>query len=74
MPDLEMRPAEWLLMSDGRIRRVVTVGTELLLYDAWIRARIRKCACGAPAIRETCGSAECVARLWAADRSEGNGG
>ncbi len=74
MPDLEMRPAEWLLMSDGRIRRVVTVGTELLLYDAWIRARIRKCACGAPAIRETCGSAECVARLWAAGRSEGNRG
>ena len=35
MPDLEMRPAEWLLMPDGRLRRVVTVGTELVLYDAW---------------------------------------
>ena len=67
MPDLESRPAEWLLMSDGRIRRVVTVGTELVAYDAWLRARIRKCACGAPAIRETCGSAACVARLWAAE-------
>lgn len=69
MPDLEMRPAEWLLMSDGRIRRVVTVGTELVAYDAWQRARIRKCACGAPAIRETCGAAACVDRLWAAERS-----
>jgi hypothetical protein len=68
MPDLEMRPAEWLLMSDGRIRRVVTVGTELVAYDAWQRARIRKCACGAPAIRETCGAAACVARLWAEGR------
>jgi hypothetical protein len=64
-----MRPAEWLLMSDGRIRRVVTVGTELVAYDAWQRARIRKCACGAPAIRETCGAAACIARLWAAGRS-----
>jgi hypothetical protein len=69
MPDLEMRPAEWLLMPDGRIRRVVTVGTELVAYDAWQRARIRKCACGAPAIRETCGAAACIARLWAAGRS-----
>lgn len=69
MPDLEFRPVEWLLMPDGRIRRVVTVGTELVLYDAWQRSRIRKCACGAPAIRETCGSAACIARLWAAKPS-----
>ena len=69
MPDLEMRPAESLLMPDGRIRRVVTVGTELVAYDAWQRAQIRKCACGAPAIRETCGAAACIARLWAAGRS-----
>jgi hypothetical protein len=72
MPDLESRPAEWLLMSDGRIRRVVTVGTELVAYDAWLRARIRKCACGAPAVRETCGSAACIAGLWARERSSGS--
>jgi hypothetical protein len=72
MPDLESRPAEWLLMSDGRIRRVVTVGTELVAYDAWLRARIRKCACGAPAIRATCGSAACIAGLWERERSPGS--
>ncbi len=71
MTDLEMRPAEWLLMSDGRLRRVVTVGTELVHYDAWLRARVRKCGCGAPAIRETCGSPACVAGLWARKRSGG---
>jgi hypothetical protein len=69
MPDLESRPAEWLLMSHGRIRRVVTVGTELVAYDAWLNAQIRKCACGAPAIRATCGSSSCIAELWARKRS-----
>jgi hypothetical protein len=67
----ESRPAEWLLLPGGGIRRVVTVGTELVPYDAWLRAQVRKCACGAPAIRETCGSPECVAGLWAAGRSGG---
>jgi hypothetical protein len=70
MPDLESRPAEWLLMPNGRIRRVVTVGSELVAYDAWLRAQVRKCACGAPAIRETCGSPACVAGLWVRERGK----
>jgi hypothetical protein len=68
---MESRPAEWLLLPSGGIRRVVTMGTELVPYDAWLRAQTRKCACGAPAIRETCGSPACVAGLWARERNGG---
>ena len=71
MTDLKSRPAEWLLLPGGGIRRVVTMGTELVPYDAWLRAQVRKCACGAPAIRVTCGAPACVAGLWAAERSGG---
>lgn len=62
---------EWLALPDGTLRRVVTVGSELLPPDAAARAVAPKCACGEPrrARSQSCGAAECVARLWAALKS-----
>ena len=59
--------AEWLALPDGTVRRVVTVGSELLPPDAAARAVAPKCACGEPrrARAQSCGAAECVERLWA---------
>jgi hypothetical protein len=64
-------PREWLALPDGTIRRVVTVGCELLPPDAAARAVAPKCACGEPrrARDQSCGAAACVERLWAAARS-----
>ena len=58
---------EWLALPDGTVRRVVTVGSELLPPDAAARAVAPKCACGEPrrARAQSCGAAECVERLWA---------
>ena len=62
---------EWLALPDGTVRRVVTVGSELLPPDAAARAVAPKCACGEPRrIRaQSCGAAECVERLWASMKS-----
>ena len=58
---------EWLALPDGTVRRVVTVGSELLPPDAAARAVAPKCACGEPrrARAQSCGAAECVERRWA---------
>ena len=60
--------AEWLVLPDGKIRRVVTVGTELRAYPTALE-RIY-----APALCEvcgrTCGSAECVERVWSLPRPD----
>jgi hypothetical protein len=62
---------EWLALPDGTVRRVVTVGSELLPPDAAARAVAPKCACGEPrrARAQSCGAAECVERLWASMKS-----
>ena len=62
---------EWLALPDGTVRRVVTVGSELLPPDAAARAVAPKCACGEPrrARAQSCGAAECVERLWAGLKS-----
>jgi hypothetical protein len=65
--------AEWLVLPDRKIRRVVTVGTELRTYPAtmdrvYTRALCEVCgktACGGG---RTCGSAECVERVWSLPR------
>jgi hypothetical protein len=65
--------AEWLVLPDGKIRRVVTVGTELRTYPTrldriYAPALCEVCgrtACGGG---RTCGSAECVDRVWSLPR------
>lgn len=59
---------EWLALHDGRIVRVRTMAGELV---PWASPRahpvpVPLCACGAPRLHraQSCGSAECVARLW----------
>jgi hypothetical protein len=64
------RPREWLALPGGRIRRVVSVPgidgpAELLTPAAWLARLQPTCRCGRPRLGsgQTCGSAECVARL-----------
>ena len=67
--------AEWLVLPDGKIRRVVTVGTELRAYPTALEriyapAICEVCgrtACGGG---RTCGSAECVERVWSLPRPD----
>jgi len=64
--EAEAAVTEWLDLGDGMVRRVVTIGDELLPPDAAARASAPKCACGQPTTHgsRSCGAAECVARLW----------
>jgi hypothetical protein len=67
--------AEWLVLPDGKIRRVVTVGTELRAYPTALEriyapALCEVCgrtACGGG---RTCGSAECVERVGSLPRPD----
>lgn len=69
MPGSQDESREWLALPDGTVRRVVTVDNELLPPDAAARAIAPRCACGEPrrARAQSCGAAECVARLWSAE-------
>jgi len=69
-PAAEDRPREWLALTGGRIRPVVSVPgadgvIELLAHSAWLARPKRPCGCGRPRLGsgQTCGSMECVARL-----------
>jgi hypothetical protein len=70
-PAVKPGTREWLALPDGRVRSVVTVDSELLTPAAAARAAAPKCACGRArrARAQSCGAAECVARLWARPES-----
>jgi hypothetical protein len=62
-----MMSCEWLALPDGGIRRVVTVGDELL-DPAEVSRRLPKvlcCVCGRVApYGRTCGDGSCIESLW----------
>ena len=66
----EDRPREWLALTGGRIRPVVSIPgddgkIELMAHSAWLARPKNPCSCGQPRLGSgrTCGSVECVARL-----------
>lgn len=64
---------EWLALPGGGIRRVVTVGGELLAHAAFAARPIDPCPCGRARLGSgrTCGSAACVAALRQAAAQQG---
>jgi hypothetical protein len=58
--------SEWLLLAGGGIRPVVTVDGELVTPAEAQRRTVIRCGCGRPVAAgcQSCGSRECVARLW----------
>ncbi|MGD0685925.1 MAG: hypothetical protein ABSA03_12510 [Streptosporangiaceae bacterium] len=58
---------EWLALTHGRVRRVVTIGDELVSWPVPLERSCPRppCSCGRPRLGsgQSCGSPECVIRL-----------